>query len=239
MITTLLSVLLSIAALTTRPLPQGTQLHIRLTTTVGSYASVPGSPVSAVLIAPVMVDGETVLEAGSTLTGKVKSVTRVGFGLRHETAGLDLEFSRITPPDGETIPLSLQVADVDNGRERVTRDGRIQGVRSTGSLCYRVSGYIRMALQWEIHAELAEWVIRSLIMELPEPEIYYPAGVELTLTLTQPLSLNVPLAAPVNFGRQAASQLTDDQREELAHDVAAMPYRTQSPRSGRSADVTN
>jgi hypothetical protein len=239
MMAAVLSALLAIAVLTIRPLPEGTQLHVRLTTTVGSYASKPGSPVSAVLIAPVMRGVETVLPAGSTLSGRVKAVTRVGFGVRHETAGLDLEFNQVTPLDADAVPVSAQVAAVDNSRERVARDGSIQGVRSTGSLCYRVSGYIRTALQWEVHAEIADWVIRSFIMELPEPEIYYPAGVELTLTLTQPLSLDVPLAAPVNFGRQAASQLTDDQREELAHDVAAMPYRTQSPRSGRSADVTN
>jgi hypothetical protein len=70
---------------------------------------------------PVRRQGETVLEAGSALLGRVKSVTRVGFGLRHETAGLDLEFNRITTPDGESIPISTQVAEVDNGRERVTR----------------------------------------------------------------------------------------------------------------------
>ena len=51
-------------ALPTRLVPAGTQVHIRLTTTVGSYASAAGSPVSAVLIAPVIVDGETVLPAG-------------------------------------------------------------------------------------------------------------------------------------------------------------------------------
>ena len=142
MMTTLLSVLLSIAALTIRPLPPGTQLHIRLTTAVGSYASVPGSPVSALLIAPVIVDGETVLEAGSILNGRVKSVTRVGYGLRHETAGLNLEFSQITPPDGETIPLSAQVAGVDNSRERVTRDGRIQGVHRGEFVARDLAGVI-------------------------------------------------------------------------------------------------
>jgi hypothetical protein len=231
----LLSVLLSIAMLSIRPLPKGTQLHIRLMTTEGSYASAPGSPVSAVLIAPLIVDGETVLQPGSTLTGRVKSVTRVGLGVRHETAGLDLEFNQITPLDGETIPISAQVSEVDNSRERVTRDGRIQGVRSTASLSYRVSGYIRMALQWEVHAELAEWAIRSLLMELPEPEIYYPAGVELTLTLTQPLLLD----ASLHSGQPTARQLTDYEREELASIVAVMPYRTHAPTSGRSSDLTN
>jgi hypothetical protein len=235
MMATLLSVLLSIAALTLRPLPEGTQLHVRLTAPVGSYASTPGSPVSAVLIAPLVIEGETVLQAGSSLTGRVKSVTRVGFGLRHETAGLDLEFSQVTSPDGETIPISTQVADVDNGREHVTKDGRIQGVRSTGSLCYRVSGYIRTALQWEIHAELAEWAIRSLIMELPEPEIYYPAGVELTLSLTQPIFLDPAL----HLSPQPARQLTGEEREELERIAALMPYRTRVPVSGRSSDLTN
>jgi hypothetical protein len=239
MIAAVLSVLLAIAALTIRPLPQGTQLHIRLTTAVGSYASMPGSPVSAVLIAPVTMDGETVLQAGSTLSGTVKAVTRVGFGVRHETAGLDLEFNQLAPLDGNATPISARVAEVDNSRERVTQDGRIEGVRSTGSLCYRVSGYIRTALQWEVHAELADWVIRSFIMELPEPEIYYPAGVELTLALTQPLSLDVPLDAPFNSGEQIARQFSADQQEELARDVAAMPFRTQAPSSGRSSDLTN
>src|SRR5580700_2163327 len=216
----LLSLLFSISTLTNRVTPPGTQLHIRLISTVGSYASRAGSPISAVLIAPVTLDGETRLQTGTILSGKVKAVTRVGFGVRHETAGLDLEFNQLTPLLGDAMPISAQVAEVDNGRERVTQDGRIQGVRSTGSLCYRVSGYIRALLQWEIHAELAEWVIRSLIMEMPEPEIYYPAGVELTLSLTQPLGLDVRPDAPLD--RWERDALTHDQSEELERDVAAM-----------------
>jgi hypothetical protein len=234
MMAAVLSMLLAIGALTIRPLPEGTRLHIRLKTTVGSYASLPGSAVSAVLIAPVTVNGETVLEAGSTLSGRVKAITRVGFGVRHETAGLELEFNEITPLDGDAMPISTRVTEVDNGRERVTQNGSIQGVRSTGSLCYRVSGYIRTALQWEVHAELVDWVIRSFVIELPEPEIYYRPGVELTLAFTQPLSRD----APFNL-QPPARPLTDDQREELTRDAAAMPYRTQAPKSGRASDVTN
>jgi LssY C-terminus len=235
MMATLLSVLLSIAALSFRTLPQGTQLHVRLTSTVGSYASAPGSPVNAVLIAPVIVAGETVLQGGTALSGRVKSVTRVGYGVRHETAGLGLEFDQITPLEGNPMSVFTQVTEVDNGRERVTKDGRIEGVRSTGSLCYRVSGYIRTALQWEVHYELAEWAIRSLIMELPEPEIYYPAGVELTLTLTHPLVLGAPADPAQPTGRQ----LTDEEREELSRIAALMPYRTHTPASDRSSDLTN
>ena len=231
----LLSLLFSISSLTNRVAPPGAQLHIRLTSTLGSYASRAGSPLSAVLIAPLIMDGETGLQAGSILSGSVKTVTRVGFGIRHETAGLDLEFNQLISPDGEKIPISARVADVDNGRESVSRNGRIHGVRSTGSLCYRVSGYIRTALQWEFHSGLAVWAIRSILVQLPEPEIYYPAGVELTLTLTRPLFVDSPL----NRREEAASQLTDDQRDEFAHIVSALPYRTHAPGSGRPSDLTN
>ena len=107
---------------------------------MGSYASRAGSPLGAVLIAPLIMDGETGLQAGSILSGSAKTVTRVGFGVRHETAGLDLEFNRLISPDGEKIPISARVAEVDNGRESVSRNGRIHGVRSTGSLCYLLPG---------------------------------------------------------------------------------------------------
>jgi hypothetical protein len=224
-------VALSIAALANCTLPKGTPLHIRLTRTVGSYASVRGSEVSAVLIAPVVVDGKTVLDAGSLLSGKVKAVTRVGLGIRHETAELDLEFSQISPVSEKAVPLFAKVSEVDNGRERVTRDGRIEGVRSTNSLCYRVSGYIRTALQWEVHAAIAVWAIRSLIVQMPEPEIYYPAGAELTLSLTQPLALQAEVSA--------VNTAMEDERSELAGVAVALPYRTQAPVSGRASDLTN
>jgi hypothetical protein len=73
-----------------------------------------------------------------------------------------------------------------------------------------VSGYVKTALQWEIHAALAEWAIRSLLMEIPEPEIYYPAGVELTLSLTEPVALAAPHYSEA-FEQEAARQFTDDQ----------------------------
>src|ERR1017187_5124044 len=82
-----------------RLVPAGTQVQIRLTSTVGSYASTAGTPVSAVLIAPVMVDGKTVLPVGSVVSGSVKRAARVGLGIRHETAALDLAFNEVALPD--------------------------------------------------------------------------------------------------------------------------------------------
>src|ERR1700685_2424346 len=106
--------LCSAGLLTIREVPAGTRLEIRLTSTVGSYASKAGSPVSAVLIAPVRVGGELLLPAGSILTGTVKSVRRVGLGVVHETAAMSLDFTEVILPDDETLPLSARVVAVDN-----------------------------------------------------------------------------------------------------------------------------
>src|SRR5438093_13131138 len=87
---------------TVQQVPEGTRLHVRLTSAVGSYASRPGAPVSAVLIASVTSNGGTLLPAGSTLSGQVKSVRRVGFGIVHETAAIELSFDQLKLPGGHT-----------------------------------------------------------------------------------------------------------------------------------------
>src|SRR6266478_12376 len=75
--------LLALNLLATRQVPPGTQLHIRLLTAIGSYASRAGDPVSAVLIAPVLSNGQVILPEGSLLSGTIKSVQRVGLGFIH------------------------------------------------------------------------------------------------------------------------------------------------------------
>ena len=221
-------------ALPTRLVPAGTQVHIRLTTTVGSYASAAGSPVSAVLIAPVIVDGESVLPAGSVVSGRVRRVARVGLGIRHETAALDLEFNQVALPDGDPVALGARVAEVDNARENVTRDGRIHGVRATDSGSYRVSGYVRTLLfRCELHAAIAEWIVKAAVINLPEPEIYLPAGAELTLALTEPLLL------AVSGEESVRPALLEEERADLRRTVAAMPSRTLAPSRQRPSDLTN
>ena len=217
-----------------RQAPAGAPVHIRLTTTVGSYASRAGTSVSAVLIAPITVNGETVLPAGSLVSGNVRRATRVGLGIRHETAALDLEFNQVALPGGDPVAFGARVAEVDNAREQVSRDGRIDGVRATGSVSYRVSGYVRgLLFRCELHATIAVWIVKAEVINLPEPEIYLPAGAELTLMLTEPLILDSALEEPVRPG------LPDDEREDLYRLVASMPSRTHATALQRPSDLTN
>jgi hypothetical protein len=217
-----------------RQAPAGTPVHIRLTTAVGSYASKAGTAVRAVLIAPVVVDGEIVLPEASVLSGSVRRAARVGLGIRHETAALDLEFNQVAFPGGDPVALGARVAEVDNAREHVTRDGRIHGVRATGSGSYRVSGYVRdLLFRCDLHAAIAEWIVKAAIIHLPEPEIYLPAGAELTLILTEPLFPGSSVEEP------ASRALPDDEREDLYRLVASLPTRTNTTASQRPSDFTN
>src|SRR5271165_2418995 len=166
--------------------------------------------VSAVLIAPVMGDGRTVLPAGRVLSGKVKSAAGVGLGTRHETASLDLEFNRVALPGGDPVALRSRVTEVDNARERVTRDGRIHGVCATDSGSYRLSGYVRdLLFRCELHARIAELIVKAAVINPPEPEIYLPAGAELTLSLTERLFLRSSVEDPASRASPA------NEREDL------------------------
>ena len=226
--------LLALNLLTSRQVPPGAQLHIRLTTPVGSYASHAGDPVNAVLIAPVISGGETILPAGSLISGRLKSVQRVGLGFIHELAALDLEFTSITAPNGENLPLYARIQEVDNARERLTAEGSIRGTRPTSSLSYRFGGYIRTAITWELHARLAVWAIKALLLQVPEPELYYPAGVELTLALTEPVT-----ALPTATIGANPRHLTTDERIQMTAVLAEMPSRTHATFSNRPSDLIN
>ncbi|HLJ50099.1 MAG TPA: LssY C-terminal domain-containing protein [Bryobacteraceae bacterium] len=225
--------LLSSGMLLPHQAPSGAPLHVRLTKPVGSFASKPGTAIRAVVIAPLIVADQLLVPSGAMVTGEVKSVHKVGFGIRHETAEIKLGFDHIELPNGDRIPIEARVQQVDNGRERVTADGRIQRLRSTSTISYRATGYIRQALLWSVHAELAEWLVRSMIVQVPEPEIYYPAGTEMTLGLTQPL-----LTGPTESFLPEPRRLTEDEWFSMFGLVDALPFRTQSADS-KPSDLIN
>lgn len=224
--------MLALSLISVRQLPVGTELHVRLATPIGSFGSRPGAPVSAALIAPALVDGETLLPEGSILSGTVTRAQAVGFGIEHETASLAVDFDTVALPNGFKMPVETRLLEVDNSRERVVENGLIRGVRSTSSISYRATGYIRIALAWELHARLALWAAKMILVQVPEPEIYYPAGVEMTLSLRDTLLSTVQ---PADTG----SRLSPEQRTQLNEVTAGMPYRAYAAGSNRASDLMN
>ncbi len=230
----LLPVFLAAQSLLWNVAPSGTTLHVRLTRPIGSFASRQHSPVDAVLIAAVKRGSETILPAGSILTGEIKWVQRVGIGLIHETASMQLSFSSIAVPGGDAAPLGARLTAVDTGREVVTPKGTIQEVRSTGGVGNRAALYIRKLLLWDVHSQLAVWAVKAVVIQLPEPEIYLPTGTELTLTLSDPLvtaRLDDTTAEPRGF--------TQEERESLDPILSYLPRRTSVSGSERPSDLIN
>ncbi|HEY1759789.1 MAG TPA: LssY C-terminal domain-containing protein [Bryobacteraceae bacterium] len=234
-----LSVLMAVQAITWREAPAGSVLHIRLTGAVGSYASRPGSPIEGVLIAPVKVDGETVLPSGSILSGTVKSARRVGFGIIHESASLDLTFDSISLPGGGTRHLTTQLAAVDNSREEVTPTGSIREVRSTGSWGNRAAHYLQSIMLLDVHAQLMAWAVKSVVIQIPEPEIYLPSGTELTLVLPK-----AERSYTTSDSDDETRTFTQYERASLAPVISDLPSRAFTPptkksEAGKPADLVN
>jgi hypothetical protein len=90
--------------------PSGTLLHIRLRQTISSFGSKQDTPISAIVIQPVELDGHIVLPMDSELRGTIARMRRGGVGLSHETAQLDLRFDTLILPRSQPQPLAVLVA---------------------------------------------------------------------------------------------------------------------------------
>jgi LssY C-terminus len=230
----LLSLLIAAQSLTNVAVPQGALLRVRLDNSVGSFASRPGSAVRATLIAPLTVDGETAFASGSVVSGTVVAVQRVGLGILHETSSVTIQFSSITSVDGVTARVPARVTAVDTGREEVLASGSIREVRRTASVGNRAAHLIRSVVLSDIHAQAVTLVVKSLLLQVSEPEIYLPAGTELTLALTETI-----MAQKVLPNADSPRLLSDDERESLAPLVAELPTRTETPVKDRPSDLVN
>ena len=69
---------------------------------------------------------------------------KVGLGFVHETAQIDLVLQTLVLSDGTTVPIPIELTQVENARESINKQGRIQGIRSTATLSQRASGTVGM-----------------------------------------------------------------------------------------------
>ncbi|HMJ60249.1 MAG TPA: hypothetical protein VK493_00745, partial [Bryobacteraceae bacterium] len=120
----------SLGALQGATLPVGTEIDLRLTTEASSDKP-SGATVSAVVIAPVLLNGVPALNAGAQLTGKTadaaaaKTPTDAG---GEKPATLRIQFTKIADTSGRSQELSCTLASVDNAREKVDDSGLITGI---------------------------------------------------------------------------------------------------------------
>jgi hypothetical protein len=212
-------------------LPPGQSLWIRLDTPVSTYTAKPGDPVRALLTQDLVCEDRIVLPMGAPVQGVVKRTRKVGWGIRHETASLELEFDRATADDGTPINLAARVEEVDNAREQV-RNGVVQGIRSTDTFQGSINSRLIHLPTWNPYSDTVLIAYKAVFPIFPEPEIYYPAGTEMRLKTTAEIS--VPSEAD-------ASQETPSSKaeaDELEQMVRQLPWRVTTTRH-IDADVLN
>ena len=165
----------------------GTVLEVRLSTPVSSSSSHPGDSISATLTEDVICDGRVILPAGINVEGTVGSVRKVGWGIRHETAALRLDFTRLAAGDS-TVSVKTQVVEVYDARENVS-NGVIQGIRGTDTPQGRINSRLKHLPTWNPYSDSILIAYKLTFPIFPEPEIWYGRGTDLELHLTAPLAV--------------------------------------------------
>ncbi len=215
-------------------IPAGTVIEIRLEQPISSYATHKGAKISGILIAPLAEGGRLVLPLGTTVEGSVVEVRRVGIGLVHETARIELRFDRIILSKGTIIPLECRVTQVENARESVDAQGHIQGIRSTATLSNRASGVIGSLAFGDPIAAIFTTTASASVLRFSEPEISLPVGAELIAKITAPLQIPTETIQVIPPVAQSAAE-----KEDLNRLVQELPFRTYTDKSEVPSDITN
>lgn len=161
--------------------------------------------VRAILLRPLVLDGQVIMPSHSMLHGVIQTVRPVGSGLRRERASMQVAFTHWESPKGERLPVETTLLRIDNAREQVDRRGRIRGIFAANNALGLARGFWlrpRARLMMTAPAGLigaygAAWSkftlgpvgalgifgVRLVSTRFPDPEIGLPAGTELTLRL--------------------------------------------------------
>ncbi len=224
---------LSSAAPVAFKLPFGTAIEARLLTPVSSYRARPGMSIEAAAVTPVCSAGGDALLAGAIFRGTVAKVHRVGLGLVHETAGLELKFGEMLLPDGRTYSIRSQLVSIDNAREHVDKHGAIHGIRATATLSNRAGQHLVLLAMGHPAAVLPLLAIESMMFHFPEPEIELTRGADLRLTVE----------LPHEWGAVSRCALPEEISErdwtELHSLVDSLPYWSYSQRQPQPMDLVN
>jgi len=207
--TILLSLLLAAAlaaAQTSEPaatIPTGTPLMVKLDTTLATFSNHPGDPFAGTVSQPVVLNGRTLIPAGSRIEGRVTKVSEP-----RRIAGkptISVLFEAVILPSGERYFLDATLVDTNAGAGTdVNEEGQFKGSGhdrtdqlevgggAAGGMLIGglVGGPVGVVVGGAVGAAgtTAHWLTKhnSAILR---------AGTELTLELNRPLNLTPAVAA--------------------------------------------
>jgi hypothetical protein len=210
-------------------LPSGTPIQIRLTKEMSTSTAKAGDAFEALVIAPVVVNGGIVMAAGPTVTGHVMQVTAAVNP--DDQAMLALSFDEIRDIQGKQANISAKLTGVDDARESLDSDGRIQGIVASKTGSGRLDqGINKVAEKYPSFADLLN-TVKQAVLKDADANIDYKPGAEMTIALTKPLEWTGTVESPV-----IASIEPQDQLFRL---VNSQPFRTATEKDERPSDITS
>lgn len=209
-------------------IPAGTAIEIRLNKEINTANARAGDKFHVLVIAPVVVDGRLAMSAGVTVSGHVQSVTAAVNP--DDQAVLALAFDEVRDMAGKRAAIAAKVTAVDNARESVDSDGRIQGIIASKTGSGRLDeGINKLNEKYPSFADLLNTVKQAVLKE-PDANIDYKAGVEMTIALTKPLDWTGAASMPDVTSIQPQAQ--------LVRLVNSEPFRTATESSDKPSDIT-
>ncbi len=213
--------------------PGASRVEARLLTPISTYSSKPGASVEAVVTTGLCQEGASLPE-GTTVQGAVKRVRKVGLGLIHETASLELDFETLHLPDGTDYAAPIRLVGIDNARERIDGRGAIHGMRATSTLSNRFGQ--RLVFLAFGHPMMATplFLAETGLFRFPDPEIEYGRGAELYLEIEFPESFRglSPCTLPTADG-------SGKDLDDLQSLVDGLPYWSYSKRQSQPIDLVS
>jgi hypothetical protein len=209
-------------------------MEIRLHQGIDSFSARAGTVLDATVIAPVFVAEKLVIPAGTKLSGSLTSVQRVGIGLIHERARMELRFHWLEFSDGTGMPIQTRIHKIENAREKLDRSGRIIGIRSTNTPGYRAAGTLTSLAAVDPIALLFSSSAFGATLRFSDPEIHWESGAELILETEKAIDLPERNPAPIPL-----LSTSPQEKRELQTLIERLPYRTTRIADSKPSDITN
>jgi hypothetical protein len=115
-----------VTAQTSSPVPAGTALMVKLETTLATFSNKPGDLFQGQLIQPVVLDGRTLIPAGTRVEGRVAKVAEPRRISGRPTIKIVPE--TLVMAGGERLPLDATLIDTNAGRDTdVNQEGEFKG----------------------------------------------------------------------------------------------------------------
>ncbi|HZS55220.1 MAG TPA: LssY C-terminal domain-containing protein [Bryobacteraceae bacterium] len=230
----LFAALACLAPLRSAVLPNGSELEIRLLDPVGSRVSHVGDPVRAAVVTPVFGRDRILVPAGATVSGVIDHLDRLGLGLRHTAARLDLQFTELHLSDRTVTPIHARLVSVEEAREIVNDTGVVVGIHPEASFSTAVSGAFTLFFIGEPEFRLAVLGFKFLAARSPDAEIAFPAGTEMLLRLTDDVLLN-----SLETYKPAVPPLTTPQDAHFEDMLAGLPEQQTNRDHRHASDLIN